>query len=62
MKKTKVKPNGLMTNFLSIHDELRYEKKQAASVLEKAKQIESEKIASGARFVRVNAHTVKLIN
>lgn len=47
---------------LSIHDELKHEKKQANSVLEKAKQLEAQKLASGGKYIRVNAHTVKLIS
>ncbi|WP_286913084.1 hypothetical protein [Flavobacterium sp. UBA4197] len=62
MATRKVKPSGAMTKHLSIHDELKYEKKQAATILEKAKKIESQKIASGAKFIRVNAHTIKLIS
>lgn len=62
MTKAKLKPNGIMTKHLSIHDELKHEKKKANSVLEKAKQLEAQKLASGGKYIRVNAHTVKLIS
>ncbi|WP_268846773.1 hypothetical protein [Flavobacterium aestivum] len=61
MTTTKLKPNGIMTKHLSIHDELKHEKSKANSVLEKAKQLEAQKLASGAKIIRINAHTIKLI-